>query len=81
MRSMSQPAKVATPLTAPCGFWVHDTRHHPAVVMVNVTELELPVAVACPPASCTVTMGWVEVGTTGRAARLLVNATFAAAPG
>src|SRR6476660_5990769 len=58
VRSMLQPANVATPATAAFGFAVHVNTAPAGVVIASVTELVLPTTVL-PAASCTLTAGCV----------------------
>jgi hypothetical protein len=65
--SIAQPANVSTPDAAFFGFAVHDNVPGPPLegvppVIDNVTEAELPVTVL-PPASWTVTTGWLANAT------------------
>ena len=79
-RSILQPANVATPATAGFGLVVQPKTAPAGVVIAKVTELVLPVTVL-PPASCTVTTGWVAKATVPFAPTgWVVNANFAAAP-
>ena len=56
---MSQPANVATPATAPCGFVLHDNVVPPGVPVIASVTAELLVVMVLPPASCTFTIGCV----------------------
>jgi len=78
--SIEQPENVATPATAAFGFAVHDNVAAPGVVIASVTELVSPV-IRFPPASCTVTTGWVANGSPPSAPTgWVVNARRAAGP-
>ena len=78
--SIEQPANVATPATAVSGFVVHVRFAPPGVVSASVTELVSSVMVL-PPASCTLTTGWVANGSPPSAPTgCVVNATRAASP-
>ena len=59
--SMAQPSKLATPATASTGFSVQVSTAPAGVVILRFTEAVLAVTVL-PPASWTVTTGWVGKG-------------------
>ena len=77
---MAQPAKVATPETALVGFVVQVRTAPAGVVMLRVTDAVLEVTVF-PPASWTVTTGWVGKGMPPvELEGLVVKATLVAGP-